>query len=79
MKSFDVGHLVWLYEPLQIKKLSCPWIGPCVVWEKSDDTAYRVQRSPRKEAKLYHADRSSLYSRKDVPVWIRRMFKGLMT
>ena len=81
--SFDVGQLVWLYEPLQkkgvCKKLTCPWIGPCVVLEKIDDTTYRVQRSPRKEAKLYHADRLSLYKGREVPVWIRRVLRGLRT
>jgi hypothetical protein len=81
--SFDVGQLVWLYEPLQkkgvCKKLTCPWIGPCIVLEKIDDTTYRVQRSARKEAKLYHADRLSLYKGREVPVWIRRVLKGLGT
>ena len=76
-KSLDIGQLVWLYEPLQkkgvCKKLSCPWSGPCLILEKIDDTTYRVKRSPRKEAKLYHIDRLSLYKGRDVPAWIRKL------
>lgn len=53
------------------KKLSCPWSGPCVVLRKIDDIAYRVKRSPRKEANLYHIDRLSVYKERDVPAWIK--------
>lgn len=53
------------------KKLSCPWSGPCVVLRKIYDIAYRVKRSPRKEANLYHIDRLSVYKERDVPAWIK--------
>lgn len=53
------------------KKLSCPWSGPCVVLRKIDDIAYRVKRSPRKEANVYHIDRLSVYKERDVPAWIK--------
>ncbi|CAI5656789.1 unnamed protein product [Oreochromis niloticus] len=64
-RHFDVGELVWVYNPQRKKgrcpKLSSDWVGPCKVLERLGEVVYRVQLPPRGRRVALHRDRLAPY------------------
>ncbi|CAI5653216.1 unnamed protein product [Oreochromis niloticus] len=64
-RHFNVGELVWVYNPQRKKgrcpKLSSDWVGPCKVLECLGEVVYRVQLPPRGRRVALHRDRLAPY------------------
>ena len=58
--EFQVGDLVWLYNPRRKKglspKLQSPWEGPYTIVERVTEVTFRIRRG-RQRFKIVHADR----------------------
>ena len=56
--AFDVGDLVWLYNPRKQKgrslKLTRQWEGPYIILKSLNDLVYRIQRSRQAKPKVVH-------------------------
>ncbi len=64
-RHFEVGELVWVYNP-QRKKGRCPkldsdWVGPCRILGRIGEVVYRVQLPPRGRKVALHRDRLAPY------------------
>lgn len=63
--KYEIGSLVWIYDPTSkkglSKKLQNPWVGPYQVVETISDLIYKVQQSAHSKPKVIHHDRLKPY------------------
>ena len=74
--KFDIGDLVWFYDPTKKKglspKLQAKWRGPCRVLNKTSDVVRTVTLDAKGTVRTIHVDRLKPFTGENIPSWLRK-------